>query len=114
MNKNFDIESILEKLSSFENERDWEKFHTVKNLCVAVSVEAGELLEVTQWETDDELITPNDEVKSRLREEVADVIINSLMLCNKLDIDISSAVEDKIKLNTKKYPVSEYRGRYKK
>lgn len=114
MKASFDLDSMMDKLIGFESEREWGKFHSIKNLCIAVSVESGELLEVIQWEDEQDLINVSDEVKRELSEEVADVLINSLMLCKKLGVNPLEAIERKIELNRVKYPVSQFKGRYKK
>lgn len=109
------VESLLPKLLAFRAERDWEKFHLPKELASAISIEAGELLELFLWNTR----MPAGDVKmdaqkmSRVREEVADVLIYLLFLCNDLDIDPSQAVLDKLEKNRLKYPVEEFKGRYK-
>jgi dCTP diphosphatase len=101
--------SILElrsRLAEFARERDWEKFHSPKNLSVALAVEIAELLELFQWKTEQESYEAlNDPLTlQRLREEIADVAIYLLNLCNKVDVDLASAIVDKIAQNAAKYP----------
>ncbi len=105
------IDYLREQVKDFVAERDWEQFHTPKNLAISIAVEAAELLEIFQWSEDNE---PLDEEKQKqLYDELADVLIYCFAAANALDIDISSAVKSKIEKNAHKYPVERFRGRYK-
>ena len=107
-----DIEQIQKKLQSFVDDRDWDQFHSPKNIVMALSGEVGELVEIFQWLTKEqsEQIKNSDKKKISVAEEVADISIYLLRLCDKLDIDISAAIEDKIEKNEKKYPIERSKG----
>lgn len=108
------IELIQKRLSKFAQDRDWEQFHTPKNLTMALSVEASELVEIFQWLTPEQSNNLTDKQMTSVEEEVADVAIYLLRLCDVLDIDIESSVMDKIKVNSDKYPVNLSKGNAKK
>lgn len=101
-----DIEKIRNSLAVFAAQRNWDQFHTPKNLSMALSVEASELLEIFQWLTDEQSIQIiHDEKEMALaREEIADVFIYLVRLADKLGIDIEQAVIEKIRINEEKYP----------
>jgi NTP pyrophosphatase (non-canonical NTP hydrolase) len=105
------IKNIQDQLSDFANVRDWDQFHNPKNLAMALSVEASELVEIFQWLTPDqaEVIMMSGE-SEHVKEEIADVMIYLLRLADKLDIDLESIVSDKIVQNGKKYPVNLSKG----
>ena len=105
------IKSIQKQLSDFADERDWDQFHNPKNLAMALSVEASELVEIFQWLTPEQAEEIMDSSQSdHVKEEVADVMIYLLRLADKLDIDLESIVNDKIVQNGKKYPVNLSKG----
>lgn len=114
---NTNIQELKEKVFQFVKQRDWEKFHNPKNLAISIAIEASELMEIFQWLNEEEswdIINSNEKI--HLKEEVADVIIYCMSLANQLDIDLSIAIEDKIKKNSIKYPIpfrlpSKLRGR---
>ena len=101
-----DIDKIQKQLSEFSNERDWDKYHNPKNLAMALSVEASELVEIFQWLTpaQAELIMQSDE-KNHVKEEVADIMIYLLRIADKLNIDLEKSIQNKIVINSKKYPI---------
>ena len=98
----------------FAAERDWDQFHFPKNLAIALSVEAAELLEHFQWMPDRESATLPPEKRAGVREELADVLLYLIRLADKLDIDLVTAAVDKMAVNAKKYPVHKARGNSKK
>ncbi len=101
------IKEIQDKLARFAEERDWNQFHSPKNLVMALTSEVGELNELFQWLTEEKSNNvDNDEV----RQEIADIFIYLLRLSDKLDIDIEEAVKEKIEINAKKYPVDLAKG----
>ena len=106
---NDELQSILDRLLDFRDERDWAQFQTAKNLAVSISLEAAELLEHFQWTKDDVHITT--EKQKALKEEVADILIYLLLLTHKLDIDPLQAAREKIKKNEQKYPADLVRGK---
>ena len=100
------MQEIIKKIKSFVQARNWEQYHASSELARALNIEASELSELYLWGK-----TPSSE---RLREELADVLIYALMLADKNDININTAILDKIEKNAKKYPVQEYKGTNKK
>ncbi len=108
------LEALRDALRQFAAERDWDQFHSPKNLAIALSVEAAELLEHFQWMPDAESSTVAPDKKARITEEVADVLIYLVRLADKLEIDLLTAASDKIRLNAEKYPVEKARGSRKK
>jgi len=109
-----DIEKLRLVLREFATERDWEQFHSPKNLAMALNVEAGELLEIFQWLTEKESLNPDEKVLANAGEELADIILYSIRLADRLGLDINSEVERKIEANAKKYPVDKAKGNAKK
>ena len=107
-------QEVLSELLAFRKEREWEQFHTVKNLTSALSVEVAELLECFQWAKDSEL--PEIVVRDRvaIEEEVADIAILLCYLCHDMNIEIDGAVRSKLVKNRHKYPIALARGTAKK
>ena len=105
------LQALQKALREFARERDWEQFHTPKNLATALSVEAAELLEHFQWLTDEQSRTLDDAKRTAVGEELADVLLYLLQLADKLDIDPLQAAERKLRLNAEKYPAERARGR---
>jgi NTP pyrophosphatase (non-canonical NTP hydrolase) len=101
-------------LRKFASDRDWDQFHSPKNLAIALSVEAAELLEHFQWtpEGNSNHLAPDE--LTRVREEIADVLLYLIRLSDKLDVDLLAAATEKIQLNAAKYPVEKARGTSKK
>jgi dCTP diphosphatase len=114
--KPIDLEKILAHQRTFVRDRDWEKFHTPKNLAMALSGEAGELVELFQWLTAEEStqITQNPDKATALRHELADVFFYLLRLTDHFGIDLEAALWEKFEQNAKKYPVELSRGHAKK
>ena len=104
------LRALQHRLAAFAAARDWERFHSPKNLAMALSVEAAELVEEFQWLTETESTQLEPERKERVRLELADVFIYLLRLADRLDVDLTRAAEDKIALNERKYPVERVRG----
>jgi len=109
---------MQEMLVEFAKERDWEKFHTPKNLSMALSVEAAELLEIMQWLSDDEIkqltLRRDKDFLKKVGDEVADVFVYLMRLCTVLDLDLVTCFKDKMQENAKKYPADKVRGSAKK
>ncbi len=104
--------NIVKNLIDFRHQRDWEQFHTPKDLAISLSIEASELLEWFQWQNDEQIVQKlNSDKREALEDEVADVVAYLTYLCHDLDIDINKAVEAKIKKNAIKYPVEKVKGR---
>ena len=105
------ISDLREKIEEFVSEREWEKFHTPKNLAEAICIEATELLEVFQWIDSNESRKVAEKDKKRVREELADVMIYCLALANSVSINLSNSIIEKIEKNAKKYPRGKYLGK---
>jgi NTP pyrophosphatase (non-canonical NTP hydrolase) len=110
----FIAKDIIDQLLAFRKERDWEQFHTPKNLSAALSVEVAELLECFQWAKDSELAELVVRERTAIEEEVADITILLCYLCHDLNIKLDVVVRSKIEKNRQKYPVSLARGTAKK
>ncbi len=110
------IEEIQNKLAVFAEEREWDQFHSPKNISMALAVEAGELLEIFQWmtESDSMLATSDPKLRGRIEEEIADIQICLLRLADKLSVDVGSAVNRKIASNAQKYPIDRFKGSSRK
>jgi NTP pyrophosphatase (non-canonical NTP hydrolase) len=105
-----DLDALTRLLRQFAEERDWDQFHTPKNLAMALAGEAGELLEVFQWLTPTESASLPAQSLEAARQEMADVLIYLVRLADKLSVDLEKAAHDKIRLNADKYPVHSSRG----
>jgi NTP pyrophosphatase (non-canonical NTP hydrolase) len=106
------VEQLRNLVHDFVAERDWSKFHSPKNLSMALTIEAGELMEHFQWITTDESRELDESARQAAGEELADVICYALAIANELDLDVSKALTDKMVKNREKYPVEEIKGRY--
>lgn len=102
-------DGIIDELRRFVAERDWDRFHTPKNLTMAMMVEAAELMEHFQWLTADESRSLTTDQKAEIADEIADVQIYLTMLADRLGIDVETSVRAKIRKNAVKYPVKQNR-----
>jgi NTP pyrophosphatase (non-canonical NTP hydrolase) len=105
-----DLAEIREIMRQFVSERDWDKFHTPKNLATALSVEASELLEPFQWLVSGDKSELDEARLTAIRHEMADVLVYLVRLADKLDVDLFQAVQEKMVLNRAKYPADQVRG----
>ncbi|HEY0848198.1 MAG TPA: nucleotide pyrophosphohydrolase [Noviherbaspirillum sp.] len=107
-----DIDAIRKQLLQFRDERNWKQFHTLKNLIISLNLESAELLELTQWKTDDELaVLKNDEqFRQALKDECADVLLYLILIAENTGIDLLQAAEEKIRKNAERYPVEQSYG----
>ncbi len=105
------LETLQTKLREFVAERDWDQFHTPKNLAMAVVAEAGELIEHFQWLTPEQSAQLPADTRAEVELEIADVLLFLLRLCDKLGIDPVSAAGKKLVLNADRYPIAKARGR---
>ncbi len=103
-------DKLKQALRDFAKERDWEQFHSPKNLAMALAGETGELLECFQWLSEAQSASLSPEQKQAVSEEIADVQLYLIRLADKLDINIHDACEAKMKLNAEKYPADKVRG----
>ncbi len=126
-----EMSKLQSEIDQFAKERNWEQFHTVKNLVLALVGEVGELAEIVQWKTDSEIETElspvahlaraiteplsyDSDLKSRLEEELADVFIYLLRIASASDIDLMKAAEIKMNLNRARYTIEKSKGNAKK
>ena len=108
------IESLRNEVQQFVDQRDWQQFHSPKNLSMALAVEAAELMEHFQWHTHEEAEAALQDAGKRaaVADELADVLIYSLSLANTLGVDVSTIVLEKLARNEHRFPVEKWRGRY--
>jgi len=111
-----DLKKIYEYQRKFAEDRDWEQFHTPKNLAMALSVEASELLEIFQWLTPEQSqnIKKDDLLMESISDEVSDTLYYLLRIADILKIDLEQALYNKMKKNEEKYPVEKSKGIAKK
>ena len=109
---NFD--EITNKIKQFRDARDWKQFHNPKDMAIAISVEASELLEHFLWKSKEQVEMRVVEKKAEIREEIADVAIYLFELADALDINLVEAMEDKLAKNAANYPVEKAKGSNKK
>jgi len=109
-----EVEQFREKLRDFARRRDWEQFHSPKNLVMALSVEVAELMEHFQWLTEQQSHHLEDDVRQEVEMEMADVFIYLLRLSDQLGVDLIQAAHDKMTINEKRYPVELSRGKAKR
>ncbi len=105
-----DLAALRDQLRAFAAAREWDQFHSPKNLAMALSVEAAELVEEFQWLTEEQSRNLDPERRERVRLEAADVFIYLLRISDKLGIDLVAAAADKMVLNERKYPAERVRG----
>ena len=108
------LQTLAQQLQDFALERDWQQFHSPKNLAAALSVEAGELLEHFQWLTEEQSRALTPEKREAVGAELADVLLYLIQLASALGIDPVAAAQAKLQLNAVKYPVDRARGNSKK
>ena len=109
-----DIEQIKQKLRQFAEVREWDQYHSPKNLASAISVESAELLEIFQWLSEEESKNLALKDKSKVEQEVADIFLYLVRFADKLDINLFDVAERKIAINEMKYPVELSKGNAKK
>jgi dCTP diphosphatase len=109
-----ELENLRAQLSEFAAARDWEQFHSPKNLAMALSVEASELLEIFQWVTEEQSRSLTPEAKAAASDEIADVLLYLIRLGDQLGIDPVAAAQRKMVKNAQKYPADKARGLAKK
>ena len=108
------LRDLREALRVFAAARDWDQFHSPRNLATALSVEAAELLEPFQWLTDEQSRNLPPQTRAAVAEELADVLLYLVRLADKLDVDLEAAARAKIARNAEKYPVEKARGSSRK
>lgn len=102
------LETIKQRIRDFVSERDWEQYHNPKDLAIALSIEASELLESFLWKES------GQEDLAEVRQELGDVLIYAFMLADKYELDVLDVMAEKLSINEAKYPAAECRGTFKK
>ena len=107
------VSELRERVLSFVRERDWEQFHSPKNLTMALSAEAAELMEHFLWATPEEsrVVAADPARRAKIAEELADVVIYALEFANITGLDVAASIEAKMAANARKYPIEKARGR---
>ena len=108
------IEQLKEKVALFVREREWDQFHSPKNLSMALAVESAELMEKFLWIENNASYEEIEKNRQEIEQELGDVVLVLLAFCNASNIDVSKAFEDKLRLTCEKYPVEKVKGRYDK
>lgn len=109
-----ELDDLRDTLRRFAADRDWDQFHSPKNLACALAVEVAELLEHFQWLTEEQSKCLSSEAKAKVSDELADILIYLVRTADKLDIDLLAAARGKVTKNAEKYPVDRARGNSKK
>jgi len=111
-----DVQALATALAAFARERDWEQFHSPKNLVLALTGEVGELAEVFQWMSDEESkgAAANPKTAQAVRDELADVLLYLVRLADVLGVDLNKAAQHKLRTNAAKYPADKAKGTSKK
>jgi NTP pyrophosphatase (non-canonical NTP hydrolase) len=109
-----DFDRIKKQVRQFVVERDWDQFHSPKNLSMALIVEAAELVEHFQWLTEEQSCNLSREKLAEVEQELADIQVYLISLAEKLQLDLITAVDKKLALNAEKYPAEQVRGSSKK
>ena len=109
-----DINTLLEKIKKFRDERDWMQFHNHKDMAISLLLEAGEVLEHFQWKTAAEIEEYGQTHKNEIADELGDVLIYLAELADNLGIDLVDAALQKIEKNEQKYPIEKAKGKYAK
>jgi NTP pyrophosphatase (non-canonical NTP hydrolase) len=109
-----DLAELKERVRAFVAERDWDQFHSPKNLAMALSVEASELVEIFQWLTEEQSAALDAGQRQRAAEELADILWFLVRIADRLDIDLLQAAGEKLERNALKYPAGRVRGQARK
>lgn len=109
-----DLHDLRERLRAFVAERDWAQFHSPKNLAMALAGEAGELLEVFQWLTEEQSRALDDKARAAAADEVADVLLYLVRLADQLGLDLAAEARRKMADNERRYPAAKFRGSARK
>ncbi len=109
MNRKFD--DLKDLILKFREDRDWKKFHKIKDLLIGLNIEVAELQELFLWKSEEQI---KEVDKSKIRNEIADIYIFLTYLCDEFEIDLKEAVDAKLKMNNEKYPIEKSKGSNKK
>ncbi|HDR6276925.1 TPA: nucleotide pyrophosphohydrolase [Bacillus cereus] len=104
-------QNTIKEIFRFRDDRDWKQFHNPKDLAISLSLEASELLENFQWKSSEDAIEQNLE---NIKDELADVLIYSILLAEQMNLDIEEVIQNKLEKNKRKYPVEKSFGSNKK
>ena len=110
------IHDLKEKIKEFCDKRDWDQFHNAKELAIALSIEASELLEIFRWKTHEEVdeLFKDEKKKEDIEDELADILYFLVRIAQRYDLDLSEAFDRKLEKNDKKYPIDKAKGSHKK
>nr|MDF9460230.1 nucleotide pyrophosphohydrolase [Bacillus pumilus] len=97
-----EIKDLIHSINQFRDDRNWRQYHNPKDLAISISIEATELLEDFQWKSNEEALEAN---KENIREEIADILIYSIMFCSDLNLNVKEIIEEKLIKNGQKYPI---------
>lgn len=114
MNNQSDLAPLIERIKTFTTDRDWKQFHNPKDLAISLMMESSEVLEHFQWKNAGEIKRHLVAEKEAISDELADVLVNVLLMCHYFDIDIIAAAHTKMAKNEAKYPIEKARGNHKK
>ena len=109
-----ELKELKEKIRKFADDRNWDQYHSPKNLSMALIAEAAELVEHFQWMTEEQSSQLSSEVLGEVQQEIADIFIYLVRISDKLGVDLISAANQKIKINAEKYPAEKVKGSSKK
>ena len=109
-----ELDALRDRIRDFSRERDWDQFHSPKNLAMALAGEAGEVLEIFQWLTEEQSRALDEKALARARDEIADVLLYLVRLADRLGVDPLAAAQRKLEENARKYPVDKARGNARK
>ena len=109
-----DIKELQQRVAQFISERDWEQFHSPKNIAMSVAIESAELMEIFQWRTTEASLSPEliENKRAEIEDEVADIFIYLLSFINVTKIDLYQAVVQKIERNNIRFPVEKVKGKF--
>ena len=110
-NQTDSLEQLRQRLAEFADKRDWQQFHSPKNLAMALIAETAELVKHFQWLTEQQSWHPGTEKRSAVSLELADILIYLIRIADQLDVDLIAAATDKIEINEKRYPAEKVRGK---
>jgi len=105
------LDELEKRINDFRDERDWRQFHNEKDLAISISLESSELLELFQWSSSEEIVQTK---RNEIADELADVMIYSMMLASNLDLNVRDIILNKLKKNNEKYPVDKSKGNKEK
>lgn len=104
----------LNSIIKFRDDREWSQFHTMKDLCLGLGIEVAELQEIFLWKSEQQLAEVIEKDKTKIADELADIFVFLTYISHDLGIDLNSAIQNKMKQNSKKYPIAKAKGNNKK